>query len=279
MRTIRLFRTAALVLGGVLLLILLTYWFIPTGRINAVIDRALENRGLSLAPGAHKKALPGLEWDNPMLSSRRGALVGCDRASLRLRLAPLLLGRVKLGLTAAVRNGRVEMEYSPNGQEVLSVDASGVNLADIPLFKTALSGNVAGELRVTGLLRRGQEGVAGEFRLEVKQLGFSGVKLGTLLLPDVSDLHCRGMIRIADNRRRLESFSIQGSDVYVRLSGEIPSGSDAMDTPLDLTAEVMPKPVFWERHRTVFLLLSRFMVSPGNYRIPIRGTLLKPEIF
>jgi hypothetical protein len=40
----------------------------------------------------------------------------------------------------------------------------------------------------------------------------------------------------------------------------------------------MPKPEFIDKQKLVFLLLAKFMASPGVYRVPIRGTLLKPEI-
>jgi hypothetical protein len=42
--------------------------------------------------------------------------------------------------------------------------------------------------------------------------------------------------------------------------------------------EIMPKPDFLEKQKLVFLLLAKFTASPGVYRVPIKGTLLKPEI-
>jgi len=40
----------------------------------------------------------------------------------------------------------------------------------------------------------------------------------------------------------------------------------------------MPKPEFLEKQKLVFLLLAKFMSAPGVYRVPIKGTMLKPEI-
>jgi hypothetical protein len=40
----------------------------------------------------------------------------------------------------------------------------------------------------------------------------------------------------------------------------------------------MPKPEFMDKQRLVFLLLAKFAASPGVYKVPIRGTLLKPVI-
>ena len=64
----------------------------------------------------------------------------------------------------------------------------------------------------------------------------------------------------------------------MRLSGDLPSGTNAGVTPLAMSLEIMPKPEFLEKQKLVFLLLTKFMVSPGVYKVPIRGTLLKPEI-
>ena len=64
----------------------------------------------------------------------------------------------------------------------------------------------------------------------------------------------------------------------MRISGDLPSGANAAVTPLNLGLQIMPKPEFMEKQKLVFMLLTKFMTSPGVYNVPIRGTLLKPEI-
>ena len=86
------------------------------------------------------------------------------------------------------------------------------------------------------------------------------------------------MVRVVDGKARLESFTLEGDGVYMRLSGDIPSDANAAATPLNMSLEIMPKPEFLEKQKLVFLLLAKFMASPGVYRVPIKGTLLKPEI-
>jgi type II secretion system protein N len=107
---------------------------------------------------------------------------------------------------------------------------------------------------------------------------FSGVKLGAFPLPDAANLRSQGMVRVTNGRARLESFTLQGEGLYMRLSGELPGGSNAANLPLNLVMEIMPKPEFLEKQKLVFMLLAKFMVSPGVYKVPIRGTLLKPQI-
>ena len=86
------------------------------------------------------------------------------------------------------------------------------------------------------------------------------------------------MVRVSDGKARLESFTIEGDGLYMRLSGDVPSGADAASSPLNMTLEIMPKPEFLEKQKLVFMLLAKFMTAPGVYTVPIRGTLLKPTI-
>lgn len=272
----RLLKLAGLTVAGLALFLALVYCLIPTVRIAALIDRQLAVRNLTLTPAPRRTLLPGLAWKRPLLSSPRGALVGCDTLTLRLRLLPLAAGRVRLAAEAHLGGGRIDLEYGLNGKELLTLEAGGINLAEVPLFRTLLAAGVEGNLRAGGRVLRGSGGSNGQLRLEVPQLAFSGVRLGGIPLPDASRLRCQGMLRVGNDRLRLESLSLQGDGIFMRLSGDLPAAADA---PLDLVLEIMPRADFMERQKAVFLLLSRFMVSPGNYRIPIRGTVLKPELF
>lgn len=274
----RLLRGAGLFAAGACLFLALTYLLFPTGRINAIIAQVLAGQGLSLTPGARKTLLPGLSWNKPQLSSEQGALVRCDRLKVRLELLPLLTGRIVLDAAAAIGPGRLDLEYGITGAKALDLKAAGIGLSDIPFFKTVLGASAGGILWSEGAVRRSAKGLNGELKLEVKQLEFSGVKLGAFPLPDVHDLSSQGMLRVTNGRLRLESFTLQGEGIYMRLSGAIPTGANAAIQPLDLTLEIMPKPEFLEKQKLVFMLLTKFMASPGVYRVPIRGTLLKPVV-
>lgn len=274
----RLLRLAGLVAAGACLFLFFTYLLYPTARINAVINRLLATQGLSLSPGASKTILPGLAWKGVVLSSDQGPLFSCDRLKVRLGLLPLLTGRVALGAAASIGAGRLELEYGLTGNKALELHAEGISLAEIPFFKTVLGARAGGALWSEGALTRSPKGVNGELKLEVKQLEFSGVKLGAFPLPDAANLRSQGMVRVTNGVARLESFTLEGEGVYMRLSGDLPSGTNAAGAPLNLALEIMPKAEFLERQKLVFMLLAKFAVSPGVYRVPIRGTLLKPEI-
>lgn len=271
-------RGMALFFASLVLLVVFVYLFFPSGRINAVIDQALSSQGLSLAPGARKTIVPGLAWNNVVLASEQGALIRLTQLRVRPLLLPLLSGRLVLRSGAVIGTGRLDLDYGVTGREVVTLKADGIGLGDIPFFQTVLAAKAGGTLRSSGRITRGAKGVSGEFQLDVKQLELSGVKLGAFALPDVSRLTSQGMARVTDDTARLESFTLQGDGIYMRLSGDLPMSANAATAPLNLQLEIMPKPEFLDSQKLVFLLLAKFMVSPGVYRVPIRGTLLKPEI-
>ncbi|MBC7963492.1 MAG: type II secretion system protein GspN [Steroidobacteraceae bacterium] len=273
-----LLRAAALLLAAGILFSGLVYLFFPSGRVDSAIERLLEPQGLKLSPAVHKTLLPGLAWDDLQLSSAQGALLSCNRLQVRPLLLQLLTGRAVISGSAVIGNGHLDLRYALNSKRALDLSSDGINLSGIPFFKSVMGARTAGSLWSEGKLLRGPKGLSGDLKLEVRQLEFSGVKLGAFPLPDVAGLKTQGMIRVTDSRARLESFTLEGDGIYMRLSGDLPSGASAGVTPLYLTLEIMPKPDFLEKQKLVFMLLAKFMVSPGVYKVPIRGTFLKPVI-
>ena len=281
-RVIRCLKVAVVIIAGLFALALTTYWIIPVDRINSVINKELKRKQISIMPVARKTVLPGLKWRNAEISSPKGVVVVCDDISLRLRLTPLLLGRVKLDVFAAIGNGRIDMTYSRDGGEnVFNLKVSDLDLADITLLKTTLpEAEIIGKLNLDGALYNNAEESRGEFRVEIKKLGISETRLKALLPIETRNLHCQGVIHLDNEDIRLQGVSIQGDGLYARLSGTIRNNGDAAgNLPLDLALEIMPKSDYLKQQKIFFHLLSRFMVSAGYYRIPLRGTLLNPEIF
>lgn len=271
-------RGAALTLAWLALLIVCVYIFFPSRRINSFIEQALSPQGLALTPAVHKTLLPGLAWDNALLSSQQGPLLHFDRLSVRPLLLRLLTGRIVLGSTAVQGAGRMSLEHKLSGRQTLLLNADRLALGEMPFFRTVLGARVGGSFWSEGLVTRGPQGWNGELKLEISQLEFSGIRIGAFSLPDAGNLNSKGMVRVTDGRARLESLTLQGEGIYMRLSGDLPTGVNANAAPLNLVLEIMPKPEFIDKQKLVFLLLAKFMASPGVYRVPIRGTLLKPEI-
>jgi type II secretion system protein N len=278
MKATLLARRAALLAAVLVLFILFCYLLFPTSKIDAILAQVLSRQGLTLTPAVHKTLLPGLAWERFLLSSEQGPLFQSDRLKIRALLLPLFTGRAVVSGEATIGKGHLAARYAFNGTSALDLDAGGISLADIPFFKSVLGARAGGALWSRGTLRRGAKGLSGDVKVELKQLEFSGVKLGAFPLPDVANLKAQGMVRVSDGKARLESFTLEGDGIYMRLSGDLPSGANAGITPLNMSMEIMPKPEFLEKQKLVFMLLTKFMTSPGVYTVPIRGTLLKPEI-
>lgn len=271
-------RGAVILTAGMVLFVSFSYLLFPTTRIDAFITNILAHQGLTLAPAVHKTLLPGLAWDKPQLSSEQGALLRFERLKVRALLLPLLAGRAVFAGGAAIGSGHVDIRYALNGKAAVDLSADGIALADIPFFKSILGAKVSGNLWSKGSLQRAPKGLNGDLKLEIQQLEFSGVKLGAFPLPDAANLKTQGMVRITDGKARLESFTLAGDGLYMRLSGDVPSGANAAVAPLNMSLEIMPKAEFLEKQKLVFMLLAKFMTAPGVYTVPIRGTLLKPTV-
>lgn len=278
MKAALLVRRAALLAAGLILFMSFCYLFFPASKIDAMLAQVLSRQGLTLSPAVHKTVLPGLAWDNLLLSSEQGPLLSCDRLQVRVLLLPLFAARAVISGEAIIGKGHLNLTYALNGADALNLHADGISLADVPFFKSVLGAKVSGSLWSKGVFRRGKKGLSGDLKLEVKQLEFSGIKLGAFPLPDVANLKTQGMVRVTDGMARLESFTLEGDGVYMRLSGDIPTGATVAQTPLNMRLDIMPKPEFLEKQKLVFILLAKFMTSPGVYSVPIRGTLLSPQI-
>lgn len=271
-------RRAGLAVSLPILFLYLCYLFFPTARLDNVLSQILLRQGLTLTPAVHKTVIPGLAWDNLLLSSEQGPLFQSDSLRIRPLLLPLFTGRAVISSGATIGNGHLDVKYALNGKDALDLAAEGISLSEVPFFKSVLGAKAAGTIWSHGTLQRGPKGLSGDLKLEVTELGFSGVKLGAFSLPDVADLKTQGIVRVSDGNARLESFTLEGDGIYMRISGDLPTGANAGVTPLNMILEIMPKPEFLEKQKLVFMLLARFMASPGVYKVPIKGTLLKPVI-
>jgi len=269
------------VIGGiaalVLLFPLLVIYLIPAVQVKGVVQRALAHQGYTLTADRFGWAFPlGIAARDVVISDSRGTLVKLDRVTVRPALLPLFTGALAASADATVGPGTITAFWRSGNEGRIDADVSGVRLEDIPFFRTVagamVKGAVRGEVRLTGNPSR----MNGALKVEVKGAELADLKIGEMQLPAVSDETIQGMLRVKEGRGRLESLTLEGSGLYARLSGEIPLAPSA---PLDLSLELMPKADFLEKQKFVFLLLVKYLDSPGHYRIPIRGTLARPSVF
>ena len=264
---------------ALLLFILLTIVFIPRQAILDALNRGLADQGLSLSAASFGKALPlGLRGTGWTLSSPRGPLLTLDRASARLQLLPLLRGILAVTMEGTAGSGRIAATATSAAKGTLMVGIKGLSLEQIPFFATVTGVKAAGivncQVDISGIAGRG----SGSVRLDARGVDLRGVTLGETPLPDAAYQTVQGMLRIRSGSGSVESFTLQGDGLYVRIKGSIRPGTSLPDSPLELTLELMPKPEFLEKQKFVFLLLARYLDTPGHYQIPVKGTLGKPAI-
>jgi type II secretion system protein N len=260
--------------------LILSVLFIPSGEIRALLVRSFANQGYTFTCGSLGKALPlGIKIKNVELSDSRGALVKLDSAKISLRLLPLLRGMVSLEFSGMIGPGSLSGWYSLTGNHGGAFQINGVRLDSIPFFTTVAEAAVKGELQAGGNFSTVKGALTGEVKLEVKGAALSGIKVGGTPLPDADYRTVQGMLRLAGGKATLESFTLQGENLYVRLKGDMPLIYPLGNAPLNLTMEMMPKAELLEKQKFVFLLLLKYLSSPGHYQIPIKGTLAHPSLF
>ena len=263
--------------GALTLFICLTILFVPSIEIQRLASRAMAPYGLSLTSTSLNKAFPlGITAKGVTLSGQSGVLMNFDTITVKPRLLPLFAGGVIVSLKGRIGSGILEAEAEMTRKGKFGLACQKVRLEDIPFFTTVAGTQAKGELRIKGDLQGKGADSRGSLQIEARELDLRGVRISGTPLPDASYKTMQGMIRIASGSMSLESVTLQGEELYVRLSGSFPAGRAPSSTPLNLKLELMPKPEFLEKQKFIFLLLTKYLISPGHYQLPIRGTLASP---
>jgi type II secretion system protein N len=275
-------RWATIAAGGIvglLLFVCVVIIFTPSEVVQGLLDRELDAAGYTFHAGEFGKALPlGIKARKVEIGDHRGLLFKADKAVVRLRLLPLLTGTLSFSYRAGIGGGEVRGGFSLNRGGEINFLISHLRMEDIPFFSTAAGTRAIGDLKGEGSFRGRGSKAGGEARLEIKGVELAGIKIGEMPLPDAKYDLVRGALKVNGGKAVLESATLQGDGIYVRLKGDFPVTKPIGAAPLNLTLELMPKPDFLEKQKFVFLLFARHLVSPGNYRIPVNGTLAHPTI-
>jgi len=265
--------------AGSILFLFLTVLFIPATTLLNSANSGLSQYGLKLDAASFAKALPlGIKGSGITLSSASGELLRVGKGRLLLELLPLLSGKVVLAIDAEIGSGTLVSSLSLFRRPSTRVEIKNVRLEDIPFFQNVAgmktSGILSGRVETSGSVTKAR----GSVQLEVQGAELSGIKIGEMPLPDASYRTVQGLIRINEGKGSIESFTLQGDDLYVRLKGGLPLADPLAATPLDLSLELMPKAALLEKQKLIFLLLLKYQDTPGHYLIPVKGTLGKPQV-
>jgi len=279
MRISRILRTIGLFTGAAVLFLLMAIMFIPGRTIFEAANSGLSPYGLKLEAASFGKAFPvGIKGKGITLSSESGELLKLRSGRLGLELLPLLAGKISFSIHAEIGSGSLVSTMSLLRSPATKIEVKNVRLEDLPFFQTVAgvkaSGILSGKAEAKGLISKAK----GYLQLEVDGADLSGIKIGEMPLPDASYRKVQGMVRISDGKASIESFTLQGDELYVRLKGALPLVDPLPATPLNLSLELMPKPSLLDKQKLIFLLLVKFQDTPGHYLIPVKGTLGKPQV-
>jgi type II secretion system protein N len=264
--------------GALFLFVVLTLGFIPDRELQALATRALVREGYTLRAARFGKTFPlGVKAVNLEIANDRGVILTARDAVLRLSLLSLLTGKLAFTGQAGIGSGHVTADWTPQ-DGAAAIEVTGVHLEDLPFIQTLTGVRAKGVARLHGRFRAKGKAGGGELQLEIKGANVADVKIGGVPLPDADYSTVQGMVRAKGGIIALESFTLQGEGLYVRLKGDLPLTTPPGAAPLNITLEMMPKPEFLEKQKFVFLLLTKYLTTPGRYEIPIRGTLANPLI-
>jgi len=263
--------------AALLLFVSLTILFIPNRAILDAVNHGLAVHGLTFSATEFDKAFPlGVSGRGWTLSSTKGKLLSLESASLKLRLLPLLAAKLVFSLEARSGSGSIKATASSSANGTLHLEIKGLNLEQVPFFASVTGSDVAGiincQTEISGAKGKGN----GFIKLDAQGVELRGVKIGETPLPDATYQTVQAMIRVSGGTASIESFTLQGSGLYARLRGNILPGAGLPAAPLNMTLELMPKPDFLDKQKFIFLLLAKYLDTPGHYQVPIKGTLGRP---
>jgi type II secretion system protein N len=255
-----------LVACGVVLLLFYGAWIIviPEDFIISRVEDSLKARNLGIEATGFKKGLFfNFTAQRIVLKKMDAILLSTGEVSGRINPLNLLLMRISVSLngklSGGIIRGNVSISKRKNEAHFFFNDS---RLEEMPLLSAA------------GLSGRGT--LSGEFSLNdnsgtirftildarIDRKAFSGIMLPLDIFHRVQ---CSMVISGAV--LQVESFSLEGNDIYARIKGNISNGN------MDLVMEVMPGASF-RGDALMLALLEQFKVSPGYYSLPVKGPVL-----
>jgi len=268
----------ALTAAGLLLLPVLAFEFIPDQILEQTTQRLLAEQGISMHATRFRSSFPaGIKAEGLSLGDATTTALKVDRLLLRLRLLPLLIGKVSCSLSADIgETGKLSGMLTVTPRLSGDVTVSTLELQDLPILTNTLGNGIRGTTRLEVTMDTApKSGAVGNARLSIANLTLKGVTISGMPLPNAVFPTVRGLIKLKGQTLQIENLALEGDGIYLRLTG---STMPAPNAPLNLTLELLPSAELLRSQQTVFLLMLPYQVSPGHYRLPIGGTLASPQL-
>lgn len=269
-------KTLGLVLACLVLLVI-GIWVIviPESLIVDAIEGAVPGGGISvrvdglekgffysvtarqlLIHGAMPAKLPGQTMSPP--SSDPQPLLTFERVSGSLDFPSLVTLRPLIRIEGSLSGGSVSgvAAISEGGRsDVVFRDVSLRGLTALELFGIKGEGVLSGNVRY--------DAGAGEILFTIDKAKLRSTTLGGVFIPLEFFSRMRGALAVRNARTEVKSFTLEGKDVFARISGTA-EGRD-----VNMKMELMPEPAF-TAEPLLMTLLAPYKVSPGYYVIPVK---------
>ncbi len=193
-------------------------------------------------------------WGKEAPAEATGLKLTIDELRAVPSLTSLLTGSVRIKIKGHIENGRIEGILGPEG--IIELKGEGIRLSS--LKQSILKGEGVLSLSATG------HGGFIEVLFSLSDSRFEPISRWGIYIPMNLINTIRGGLIIRGRDISLESVSLSGKDIYGRLKGNIKEGY------ADLVLELMPEKGL---NTTLALLIPRYMVSPGYFKIDIKGAL------
>lgn len=262
---------------GVLTTPILATQFIPNSVIKQSLEHLAAEKGIRITAEEISTAFPvGIKAQKLSLGDTQSTWMVFDRAKLSLNILSLFTGHLAVSFKGNIADGKFNADLSlwPRMQGI--ANAAKLSLETIPLLQSSNGGSIKGTAQIEMEVRTAPRSKAtGQVKLVVNNLQSNGLKISGMPLPDVSCPQLRGIATIEDSQLKLNNLAFDGKGIYARLQGMI---TLAPPNQLNLNLDLMPKAELLEQQKSLFLIMLPYQITPGNYVIPIGGTLSAPQL-
>ncbi|GBD98509.1 hypothetical protein BMS3Abin07_00524 [bacterium BMS3Abin07] len=238
------------------------YWGIPDDYVSSRIE------GLGSAPvsikvvGFAKAPFFSFRADRIIVKRDSEEILSIGDLAGSLRPFELLKGRVVIHITGNSYGGKfTALITAGKGMTDMSMYFSRLDISRISYArKSGFSGD--GELSGSFKYVNGK----GSIKFEIDHMIIRSFRNYGAIVPLKDFNNVRGMIDLVSaGNFRIKSLALQGRGIYIRLKGSI------VNSLADLEVEVMPEPSFPDK--SLLMLIDRYRISNGYYRIPIKRHL------
>ncbi len=218
--------------------------------------------------------------DVPKPGLERTEMLKLDSLGVRAELIPLLVGKQSFGFSAALLGGEVDGHFSQSESGVeLSFDASGLDLAQMPIDKDNVVVHLAGTVSGKSDLSLDAEDVknsTGALDIQFDGLKLdSGTKVMGIELPVVTFASARVKFEATEGKLVVTEGTFEGDVLDMTLTGDIalnkklPRSRNRLELTVTLPEEL-------DRIAKIAPAMKRARDPEGAYHFNIGGTILSP---